>query len=181
MLERVVHILGLADILLPLALALILGGLVGIERLLHTQTTGVRTHMLVSMGSACFVLAAREAFSGQNDSLTRVVQGVASGIGFIGAGAILKLGQPAEIRGLTTAATVWLSSSVGVACGLRAFHVAIWSTILALIVLAMLRPYERSVESELAKKRNGQSGGSNGHPPNSPTAENPIQRELLKD
>ncbi len=155
MYQQIVESLGIVDTFIPLALALALGGLVGVERLLHGKTTGVRTHMLVSMGSACFVLAAREAFSGNDDNLTRVVQGVASGIGFIGAGAILKLGQPAEIRGLTTAATVWLSSSVGVASGLKAYHVAIWSTLLALVVLAILRPYERSFESELAKKRNG--------------------------
>ena len=138
--------------------------------------------MLVSMGATCFVLAAREAFSGNDDNLTRVVQGVASGIGFIGAGAILKLGQPAEIRGLTTAATVWLSSSIGVACGLRAFHVAIWSTILALIVLAILRPYERSVESELAKKRNGQAGNGNSNAAGGSTTSNTSNhRELLGD
>lgn len=162
MIEKLTHVLAISEVLLPLALALVLGGLVGIERLLHTQTTGVRTHMLVSMGSACFVLAAREAFSGQDDQLARIVQGVASGIGFIGAGTILKLSQPAEIRGLTTAATVWLSSSVGVSCGLRAFHVAIWSTVLAIVVLAILRPYERSFESGLAKRRNGHAEEPNG-------------------
>lgn len=140
--------MGVFSALIPLSLAALLGALVGFERLLHTQTTGARTHMLVSMGATAFVLAAREAFGGNNDSLTRIVQGVASGIGFIGAGAILKLSQPAEIRGLTTASTVWLSSSVGIACGLEVYRVAIWSTILALIVLAVLRPFERRIEDQ---------------------------------
>lgn len=116
------------------------------ERLLHTQLTGARTHIMVSMGSAAFVLAARQAFGGADDSLTRVAQGIASGIGFIGAGTILKLDHPVEVRGLTTASTVWLSSAVGIACGLEVYRIAVWSTTLALIVLVVLRPLERDLE-----------------------------------
>ena len=146
--NQILEFLGVYSTLIPLGLAAVLGALVGFERLLHTQITGARTHMLVSMGAAAFVLAAREAFGGNNDSLTRIVQGVASGIGFIGAGAILKLTQPVEIRGLTTASTVWLSASIGIACGLEIYRVSIWSTILALIVLAVLRPFERRIEDQ---------------------------------
>ncbi len=152
--------LGVTSTLLPLGLSLVLGALVGFERLIHTRTTGARTHMLVSMGSAAFVLAARQAFGETDDSLTRIVQGVASGIGFIGAGSVLKLSSPAEIRGLTTASTVWLSSSVGIACGLEVYRVAIWATILALVVLALLRPFEQKLESANHSKEPSKSPSS---------------------
>lgn len=146
--------LGIYDTLFPLALSVVLGALVGLERLLHTHITGARVHMMVAVASAAFVLAASEVYGRADDSLTRIVQGIASGIGFIGAGTILKQSQPVEIRGLTTASTVWLSSAVGIACGLGIYKVAIWSTVLALIVLAVLRPFEQCLEhtSQLPEK-----------------------------
>lgn len=138
--------LGVTGTLVPLGLAALLGAIVGVERQIHSQYMGMRTHIMVALGSAAFVLASAEVFGGVEPALTRVVQGIAAGIGFIGAGTILKLSHPVEVKGLTTASTVWVSSSVGIACGLQVYRVAVWTTLLALIVLSVIRPFEKGLE-----------------------------------
>src|SRR5687768_15011416 len=85
----------------------LLGAVIGGERELEGKAAGLRTHMLVALGAALFVIAPREAGL-RGDELTRVIQGVAAGIGFIGAGTILKLAEREQIRGLTTAASIWM-------------------------------------------------------------------------
>ena len=99
-----------------LILAALLGGLLGAERQRAGKAAGLRTHMLVALGAAVFVLFPTEAGMGMAD-LSRVIQGVATGIGFIGAGTILKRTDPEEIQGLTTAANIWLTAAVGLAVG----------------------------------------------------------------
>ena len=104
-------------ILLRLTLAALLGGLLGIEREQKGKAAGVRTHMLVAMGAALFVLLSQQAGMQPSD-LSRVIQGVIAGIGFLGAGTILKGDDEDKVRGLTTAAGIWLTAAIGVAAGM---------------------------------------------------------------
>ncbi len=121
-----------------LLIAVILGGLLGYERETHGNAAGLRTHMLVALGSAIFVLVPLEAGITTAD-LSRVLQGVITGVGFLGAGAIIKLSQEQEIKGLTTAASIWLTAAIGVAAGMGRESTAVLSTLLALFILAVLR------------------------------------------
>jgi putative Mg2+ transporter-C (MgtC) family protein len=125
-------------IVLRLLVALALGGLLGYERESIGASAGLRTHMLVSLGSALFVLIPLQAGM-RIDDLSRVLQGVTAGIGFLGAGAILKQTDKSDIKGLTTAASVWLTAAIGVAAGMGREASAIVSAVFAFIVLSMLR------------------------------------------
>ena len=102
---------------LRLGLAALLGAVIGLQRERVHSTAGLRTHMLVSVGSAFFVLAAIEAGATATD-VSRIIQGLVAGVGFLGAGAILKVGDREEVHGLTTAASIWLIAAVGTGAGL---------------------------------------------------------------
>lgn len=123
---------------LRLFMAIILGGILGYERESAGASAGFRTHMLVALGSALFVLVPLQGGM-QMDDMSRVLQGVIAGIGFLGAGAILKMGQGPEIRGLTTAASIWLTSAIGIAAGMGRELTAIVSTLFALMILLLVR------------------------------------------
>jgi putative Mg2+ transporter-C (MgtC) family protein len=124
-------------ILLRTLVAALLGGVIGYERGRTGKEAGLRTHMLVSLGSAVFVMAALEAGVTAGD-VSRVVQGVASGVGFLGAGAILKLSEKREVRGLTTAAGIWMTAGTGLAAGLGRYGLAVLSVAMAWLILAVL-------------------------------------------
>lgn len=124
-------------ILVRLLLAALLGGVLGYDRERQGKAAGVRTHMLVAMGSALFVLVPEQAGMSVAD-MSRVIQGVIAGIGFLGAGAIIKGRDGEEVQGLTTAAGVWMTAAIGVACGLGRESTALLSTLLALFVLAVM-------------------------------------------
>lgn len=128
----------LTRVFVRLMMAIILGGLLGYERERRGISAGLRTHMLVALGSALFVLVPLEAGVASAD-LSRVLQGVITGVGFLGAGAIIKLSHEQEIKGLTTAASVWLTAAIGVAAGMGRESTAILSTLFALFILAVLR------------------------------------------
>jgi putative Mg2+ transporter-C (MgtC) family protein len=122
----------IARVVVRLALAAVLGG-------------------RVALGSAFFILASQRLGVPAAD-MSRVVQGVVTGIGFIGAGAILKLGEQGQVRGLTTAASIWMAAGIGLAAGLGREMLAILGTLLTLTVLAVLprmaRPFNRAGPSE---------------------------------
>lgn len=124
-----------------LLVAVALGGLLGLEREAKGTAAGLRTHMLVALGAALFVLVPIQAGMTVPD-LSRVLQGVVSGIGFLGAGVIIKLSQDREIKGVTTAASIWLTAAIGIAAGMGMELTAILSTFLALIILAALYRYK---------------------------------------
>src|SRR5690349_847069 len=90
-----------------IVVAMVLGSVIGLEREWKGHWAGLRTHILVSMGCAIFVIAGMDIVGRESESVTRVIQGLASGIGFLGAGTILKLDQKEQIKGLTTAASIW--------------------------------------------------------------------------
>ncbi len=117
-----------------LLLAAILGGLLGYERETQGKAAGLRTHMLVAIGSALFVLVP-ELDGAEYDALSRVIQGIVTGIGFLGAGTILKGRRETEVQGLTTAAGIWLTSAIGITVGLGHEATAVLGTLLALFVL----------------------------------------------
>jgi putative Mg2+ transporter-C (MgtC) family protein len=123
---------------LRLLIAAILGGLLGFEREQRGKSAGVKTHMLVCIGAALFVLIPQEAGVIAEADLSRIMQGIISGIGFLGAGAILKGNDEKDLKGLTTAAGIWLTAAIGVAAGLGRESSAILCTILALIVLVII-------------------------------------------
>jgi putative Mg2+ transporter-C (MgtC) family protein len=134
--------LGNADditrVVLRLMVAVALGGLLGYERESIGASAGLRTHMLVSLGSALFVLIPLQAGM-RIDDLSRVLQGVTAGIGFLGAGAILKQTSKNDIKGLTTAASVWLTAAIGVAAGMGREATAIVSAVFAYVILSIVR------------------------------------------
>lgn len=125
-------------IVLRLLVAVVLGGMLGYERETVGASAGLRTHMLVSLGAALFVLIPLQAGMEIGD-LSRVLQGVTAGIGFIGAGAILKHHDQDDVKGVTTAASVWLTAAIGIAAGMGREASAVLSALFALVILAILR------------------------------------------
>lgn len=132
-------------IVLRLMLAALLGGLLGLERENKGKAAGVRTHMLVAMGAALFVLIPQQAGILPAD-LSRVIQGVVAGIGFLCAGSILKSEDEDRVRGLTTAAGMWLTAAIGMAAGLGREATAVISTALALIILSLVPVVVKAIE-----------------------------------
>jgi putative Mg2+ transporter-C (MgtC) family protein len=112
----------------------LLGALIGYDRERNSSPAGFRTHILVALGAALFVIVPVQAgFS--NDDISRVVQGLVAGIGFLGAGAILKQDASLTVRGLTTAASIWLTAAIGIASGLGQLLTALIATAFGLLVL----------------------------------------------
>lgn len=124
-------------ILVRLTVAVVLGGLIGYEREASGKAAGLRTHMLVALGSALFVLVPLQAGVPLAD-ISRVLQGLTAGIGFLGAGAILKHNSEADIKGLTTAASIWMVAAIGVAAGLGRDTTAVIATVFTLVILQIL-------------------------------------------
>jgi putative Mg2+ transporter-C (MgtC) family protein len=133
-------------VMIRLIAATLLGAVVGFQRKQVGKPAGSRTHMLVSLGSAVLVLAC-SAVGMSMEGLSRVIQGIATGIGFVGAGSILKLSEERDIQGLTTAAGIWMTAAIGVAVGLGSLGVALLSTFFTLIIL-LAAPLEARVQAE---------------------------------
>jgi len=139
-------------VLLRVIAATLLGAVVGFERERAGKPAGFRTHILVSLGTAIVVLACAGSQMSM-DGLSRVIQGIVTGIGFIGAGSILKLDQERHIQGLTTAAGLWMTAAIGVACGLGTIGLALIATVMTLIVLGVLRAIEQRAIDNKRKER----------------------------
>lgn len=138
-----------------LSMALALGAVIGWDRERRVAEAGLRTHMLVALGAALFVLVPLEA--GMNDEqLSRVVQGLVSGIGFLGAGAVLKNSDEGRIHGLTTAATIWATAAIGIAAGLGHTGTAAIATAFMLVVLIMLRRLRGDISEQARKDGKGE-------------------------
>ena len=135
--------------MLAMLLSTVLGTVVGWERQMGRKPAGLRTHTLVCLGSTMFVLLAPHAmrsFGMTQFDPTRIVHGVVTGVGFLGAGSIMR--QEGYVHGLTTAASVWIVSAIGVAVGVHAYTLAVGGTILALIVLEWFRWVEKWLSPE---------------------------------
>jgi putative Mg2+ transporter-C (MgtC) family protein len=134
-------------VLIRLTLAIVLGGLLGLEREQRGKAAGVRTHMLVCSGAALFILIPQQA--GISDSeMSRVIQGVIAGIGFLCAGTIINGNDEQRASGLTTAAGIWFTAAIGVAVGLGQQQTAILCTLLAWIMLYVVPILSRAIRSK---------------------------------
>jgi len=125
----------IVDIVLRVVVATVVGALVGLNRDLHGKPTGVRTLGLVGLGSALAVLAV--AGGDDNAAASRVIQGIVTGIGFLGAGVIIRRMEKGQVHGLTTAASVWLTAALGAACGTGAWRVVVVGVVLTFLVLLL--------------------------------------------
>jgi putative Mg2+ transporter-C (MgtC) family protein len=134
-------------IVVRLLTAAVLGGMLGMERERKGRAAGLKTHILVSIGSALFVMAPLLAGIDPAE-VTRVMQGIVSGIGFLGAGAIIKLERDERIEGLTTAAGIWMVSAVGMAAGMGLEIMALATTVIALAVVAVIPKFLRNEEPD---------------------------------
>ncbi|MEG4802559.1 MgtC/SapB family protein [Microcoleus sp. ARI1-B5] len=134
---------------LKLCFAMFVGGIIGWERQLRHKPAGLRTHMLVSMGSALFVLIPLAIGKNENarDAIERVIQGIAAGVGFLGGGEILRQNQQeagkTEVRGLTSAAAIWVSAALGTAAGCGLWQLALIGAFMSLFVLRVIKELER--------------------------------------
>ncbi len=139
----------LTDIVLRLGAAALLGGAIGLNRDLRGKPTGVRTLGLVGLGSAAIVLGAADWMqTGSLDpDISRVIQGVLTGVGFLGAGVILHGPASKRVHGLTTAACTWVTACLGMICGLGHWRIALVSAVLVFLVLILGGPLERAVHA----------------------------------
>jgi putative Mg2+ transporter-C (MgtC) family protein len=136
--------LPLTDVLLRLGVAVLVGAVLGLDRELKGKPAGPRTMALVALGAAVLTVVAIDRSGANTDAISRVIQGVITGVGFLGAGAILHQSE-GGVRGLTTAATIWLVAALGIGSGLAHWPTVIAGTALGLLLL-VLAPLERWIE-----------------------------------
>lgn len=130
---------------LSIVLATVLGGAIGLERELSGKAAGLRTNVLICLGAAVFTIISQRMVEGTDGSIVRVAAQIVTGVGFLGAGAVIQ--DRRGVHGLTTAATIWLVASIGMGCGAGFHKLAVTSTLLAIIVLVvglrLIKPIER--------------------------------------
>lgn len=134
----------LIRVVFRLLAATLAGAIVGFEREREGKSAGLRTHIVVTVG-CCLLVLAGTGFGMSTDGVSRVVQGIVTGIGFLGAGNILKLNQEHSVKGLTTAAGIWATAAIGVAIGLGLVGLAFIGTFVVLFVLALVKYLEPEI------------------------------------
>ena len=139
-----------------LCLAALLGAILGFEREWRQKNAGLKTNILIAMGSALFTLMSIDLSVSAGGDATRVASQIVTGIGFLGAGAIMRTG--AGIRGLTTAAMIWVNAAIGVACGGGEFRLAIIATGVTLAVLLIMTPLEKALDRHLKNRKANDEG-----------------------
>ena len=144
----------MARVVVRMLVAAFLGALVGIQRERAGKPAGVRTHMLVSMGGALFVISCLE-WGMDSADMSRVIQGLVTGIGFIGGGAILKQGS--DVRGVATAASIWATGAIGGAVAFARFEVAILISIVTFLTLRLMSPIKKEINSDDVGDETGSS------------------------
>lgn len=149
----------LTDVLLRLGAATLIGSALGLNREIRGKPAGMRTHALVALGTALVTLTGIElaGHDGQFDSnsVSRVIQGIVAGIGFLGGGTILKSDSGEQISGLTTAASLWLVACLGIACGVGLWGMSLIALGLALVVLIAGEPLENALHRFLGRRGKG--------------------------
>jgi putative Mg2+ transporter-C (MgtC) family protein len=144
------------DVVLRLIMATMMGGAVGLDRELRGKPAGLRTHALVSLGSALVTVAAIRFVSPEHvdhGAITRAIQGIIAGVGFLGGGVILKAEGRDDVRGLTTAASIWLVASLGISCGGGYWVASIVGAALALLVLIVGTAVEAYVHRQFRTRK----------------------------
>lgn len=132
---------------ISLLLAIALGAAVGLERELSGKAAGLRTNVLICLGAAVFTIISKQFALATDSSATRIVAQIVTGVGFLGAGAIIQ--DRGGVHGLTTAATIWLLASIGMACGTELYGLAVSTTAAAVVILAVLGKFEKSLEHKV--------------------------------
>jgi putative Mg2+ transporter-C (MgtC) family protein len=140
--------LGFDDVLLRLGAAVLVGALIGLDREIRNKPAGMRTIALVALGSAVFVMAALDN-SIPTESTSRAIQGIVTGVGFLGAGTIIRGRTEEDVKGLTTAASIWLASAVGIACGLAFWPLVVVSCGLGVLIL-VIEPIDRWLKTKVS-------------------------------
>ena len=139
--------LSFAAVLVRLGAAVGVGALIGLDRELRQKPAGIRTLALVALGSAVFVLETIDSSrSPYTDPTSRVIQGIITGVGFLGAGSIMRTVGEESVRGLTTAASIWLAAAMGIACGLANWPLVVVGGLLGVLVL-VITPVERVIHN----------------------------------
>ena len=135
--------MGLMEIVLRLVAATLIGGSIGLNRYLHHKSIGIRTLGLVALVAAAMVVSVLEVST--TDSATRVIQGIVTGIGFIGAGLIMHRPDDEQVHGLTTATTVWVAAAIGIMCGLGVWHVVLVAAAIVGLLLLFGGRFEKAI------------------------------------
>jgi putative Mg2+ transporter-C (MgtC) family protein len=137
------------DIVLRLTASVFVGGLIGLDRNLHGKPTGIRTLGLVSLGACVLTLAGADLLTGRGQAdpaaVSRVIQGLVTGIGFLGSGVIIRESGSDRVRGLTTAASIWITAILGVMCGLGSWPIAAIALFLVFVLFVCGKPIERTL------------------------------------
>ena len=136
--------------IVALAVAVVLGGIVGLEREINGKPAGIRTNILICLGAAAFTVVSKHLGTDYGTGTGRMAAGIVAGVGFLGAGALIQEGS--GVHGLTTAASIWLVASIGIACGVGLYRLAVVVTLLALLVLFGLLPLTRRI-----RRKNGRA------------------------
>lgn len=143
------------DVAMRLAGAVGVGAVLGLDREIHQKPAGLRTHAMVALGAALFVMVPLVALESgapiAGDALSRVVQGIVAGVGFIGAGTILQGRDDTEVRGITTASSIWVAAALGVATGLGLWRTALLALGLCIVVLVLGLPIEKALTRYMGK------------------------------
>lgn len=166
------------DHVISLVVALALGGLIGLERELHHKSAGLRTNILISLGSALFTIISYELAQAEGGQPTRIASQIVGGIGFLGAGVIIH--DRGGVHGITTAATIWIVAAIGVACGAGQYLLAAVATVLTSLVLMILAPVTHKIENRYSQKKHPHSpeGTSLPEEPSSSEAPSPSSDPL---
>jgi putative Mg2+ transporter-C (MgtC) family protein len=144
------------ELLWRLVLAIVSGAAIGLNRWIHHKPAGIGTHALVALGAAIATTAALRMPGGDTASASRVMQGLVTGVGFIGAGVIMRESQNDQVHGLTTAASIWICAVLGIACALCDFVTVSIGLVLVLLVLVVSKPLEFALEKVFHhKNQNG--------------------------
>ena len=128
--------------LICVALAIFCGGAIGLEREIRGKAAGLRTNVLICLGAAVFTIIS-ERMAGPADSITRIAAQIVTGVGFLGAGAVIQ--DRGGVHGLTTAATIWLVASIGMACGIRLYSLAVVVTLVSIMILIGLARLDKAI------------------------------------
>ena len=138
---------------LRIAVAAVLGAVIGLERSRGAHPAGLRTNMLIAVSACLFTILSIEGFplKGASQDTARVAAGIVAGVGFLGAGVLIR--TRSNVQGLTTAATIWLVAAVGMAVGAGAFFLAVFTVLISMFVLVVLAPVSRRLEERAGEDK----------------------------
>ena len=136
---------------ISIILAVLLGAMIGLEREISGKAAGLRTNLLICLGASVFTIISREMATGSEGTVTRIAAQIVTGVGFLGAGAIIQ--DRRGVHGLTTAATIWLVASIGMACGGQFYKLAIVSSLIAILTLIGLGKLSKPLDKHLKKSK----------------------------